>query len=65
MNRLVFVGGLLFIEAASHAIYAGTYSQASVYGIVVPALFGAAPAICRSANEWFLLLIEGADDIIS
>lgn len=62
MNRLVVASGLLVFEAATHAVYAGTYAQISLCGIVLPALVGAGPAVYRTANEWFRILTEGTSD---
>ena len=64
MNRLVVAGGVLALEAASHAAFAGTHTSAGLWNIVLPGLLGAAPAICKAANECFRFLTErGADSI--
>jgi hypothetical protein len=58
MNRLVVASGVLVLEAASHAVFAGTHSTPGIWNIVLPGLVGAAPAICRAANECFRFLTE-------
>jgi len=59
MHRLIVAGGLLVIEAATHAAYAGTHAKLGLCGIILPALIGASPAAYRTANEWFRILTEG------
>jgi hypothetical protein len=58
MTRLVAASGLLVIEAAAHALYAGTWSESGLWGAVVPGLLAASPTICRTADEWFRALTE-------
>jgi hypothetical protein len=60
MTRLVAASGLLVIEAAAHAFLAGTQAEPSLWSVVVPALLGAGPAICRTADAWFRALTECA-----
>ncbi len=59
MHRLVVASGLLVIEAATHAAYAGAHTKIGLCGIILPALIGASPAAYRAANEWFRILTEG------
>jgi hypothetical protein len=61
MHRLVVASGLLVIEAATHAAYAGAHAKIGLIGIVLPALVGASPSVYRTANEWFRILTEGAN----
>lgn len=58
MNRLVVACGLLVLETATHAVYAGTHSSPAVWNIVVPGLIGASPAIYKAASECFRWLSE-------
>ena len=58
MTRLVTASGLLVIEAAAHAFCAGTQAEPGLWSTVLPALLGAGPAICRTADEWFRALTE-------
>jgi hypothetical protein len=62
MNRLVVACGLLVLETATHAVYAGTHSSPGLWSIVLPGLLGASPAICRTANECFRWLTECGDE---
>jgi hypothetical protein len=61
MNRLVVACGLLVLETASHAVYAGAHSSSGLWTIVVPALLGASPAIYKAASECFRWLSECGD----
>jgi hypothetical protein len=61
MNRLVVAGGLLLVEAATHAAYAGAHAKIGLCGILLPTLLGASPAVYRTANEWFRILTEGGN----
>ena len=58
MTRLVAASGLLVIEAAVHAFCAGTAAEPGLWSVVLPGLLGTAPAICRTADEWFRALTE-------
>jgi hypothetical protein len=58
MNRLVVACGLLVLETATHAVYAGTHESPGLWSFVLPGLLGASPAICKTANECFRLLTE-------
>ena len=59
MSRLVVAGGVLLLEAATHAVFAGSHASPSLWNVVLPALLGAAPAVIKTANECFRLLTEG------
>ena len=61
MNRLVVACGLLVLETATHAVYAGTHSSPGLWNIVVPGLIGASPAIYKTASECFRRLSECGD----
>jgi hypothetical protein len=61
MNRLVVACGLLVLETATHAVYAGAHSHSSLWNIVVPGLLGASPAIYKTASECFRWLSECGD----
>jgi hypothetical protein len=61
MNRLVVACGLLVLETATHAAYAGAHSSSGLWNIAVPALLGASPAIYKAANECFRRLSECGD----
>jgi hypothetical protein len=61
MNRLVVACGLLVLETATHAVYAGTHSSPGLWNIVVPGLLGASPAIYKTASECFRWLSECGD----
>ena len=58
MTRLVAASGLLVIEAAAHALCAGTQAEPGLWTVVLPALVATGPAICRTADEWFRALTE-------
>jgi hypothetical protein len=58
MNRLVVAGGLLALETATHAVFAGSQASSNLWNVVLPALLGASPAIVKTANECFRLLTE-------
>jgi hypothetical protein len=64
MHRLVVACGLLVIEAATHAAYAGMHSRIGLCSIVLPALIGASPGAYRAANEWFRILTEGSGNTL-
>jgi hypothetical protein len=54
----VAASGLLVIEAAAHALCAGSWTEPGLWSVIVPGLLGAGPAICRTADEWFRTLTE-------
>ncbi len=58
MNRLVVASGVLALEAATHAVFAGSHASSGLWNIVLPALIGATPAVVKTANECFRLLTE-------
>ncbi len=58
MTRLVIASGMLVIEAAAHAFYAGSWAEPGLWGTVVPGLVATGPSIYRTADEWFRALTE-------
>jgi hypothetical protein len=58
MTRLVAASGLLVIEAAAHAFFAGSWAEPGLWSVIVPGLLGTGPAIYRIADEWFRALTE-------
>jgi hypothetical protein len=59
MNRLVVAGGVMVLEVATHAVFAGTQSSATWWSIAIPTLLGAGPAVYKAADACFRLMIEG------
>jgi len=59
MIRLVAASGVLMVEAAAHALWAGTQAEPGFLNLVLPALVGVGPAIHKTADEWFRRLTEG------
>ena len=50
MNRLVVAGGVMVIEVATHAVFAGTQSSATWWSIAIPTLLGAGPSVYKAAD---------------
>jgi hypothetical protein len=61
MNRLVVASGVLVFEAVSHVVCSGTHASPGVWAIILPGLLGAAPALCKTANECFRFMTECGD----
>jgi hypothetical protein len=59
MNRLVVAGGVMVIEVATHAVFAGTQSSATWWSIAIPTLLGAGPSVYKAADACFRLMVEG------